>query len=393
MCNNKYKINNAITGIGFVVALVCLLTLCILLPDNKISENENRPLELMPKIKLDTIISGEFMKSFEKYASDQVVARNGWATMKTKMDVLVGKKDNGSVFFGKQGYLFPIESLDKGQFEKNLLYTKTFIDNLNEEFGNNIDTKVLIASTSIEVLNDLLPKNAQVESQKALLSRAEETFGHKFINVYDGLESHNKEYIYYKTDHHWTTLGSYYAYAIWAENSGVKPIDKSELKKQTVSESFYGTSQSKAVGYKVEPDYIQKFSNDNMDSAVMTVKDSYNKDETKNLKDREMDLFDETYLKGKDKYSYFLSSNNPRLDISSSIDNGKKILIIKDSYANCFIPFLTNHFDELYVVDLRYYKDNLFELIKEKNISDVLFLYNVVNYSNDRNLVYLSSNS
>ncbi len=130
------------------------------------------------------------------------------------------------------------------------------------------------------------------------------------------------------------------------------------------------------------PDSIEKFSYPSIDNVGMSIESLK---ETKKLPS----LYDKNYLKNKDKYSYFLSGNNPLTVIEGTAENGRNILVVKDSYANCFVPFITQHFQRIYVVDLRYYKESLLNLTKEKDMTDILFLYNVIQFSNDRNLVYL----
>jgi len=100
-------------------------------------------------------------------------------------------------------------------------------------------------------------------------------------------------------------------------------------------------------------------------------------------------LYEYSYLNKKDKYSFFLNGNHSLVKIQTSVKNNRKLLVIKDSYAHAFIPFLVNHFEEIHMVDLRYYHDNVYTYIENYDLKEALFLYNVANFSTDKNMVWL----
>lgn len=378
---NTGKTSDTVTTLGFVMLLTGLLILSMIIPDKGKSENENKELQKLPEFKVSKVLTGAYMREFETYASDNIAVRESWVGLKNLMDVGAGKKDNGSAYFGKDGYLFPIEKIDEVQLEKNLEYTEKFIERV-KNIDESIKISVLIAPTAEEIMKEKLPNHAQGAGQQKVLSAGKTRFENMFINPCEILREHDGEYIYYRTDHHWTGLGAYYAYTLWSEQNGTKPIAKDEFKIDVVSRDFYGTTYSKAVGFKTEPDYIEAFFNDGVNNSNMRVETA--------TEIKEMEgLYDESYLKTKDKYSYFLSGNNPLTIIETEKKNKKNLLVIKDSYANCFIPFMTGHFERIYAADLRYYKEDLTRLIREEGITDVLVLYNAVQYSKDRNLIYL----
>jgi len=392
---NQKKQHHRITSIGFVGILFLTLILCIIVPDKRISENENRPLQSFPQLTMAGILDGSAMKEFEDYASDQIVGRDWWVEWKNDMDIAFGKKDNGSVYFGKDGYLFPIETKDQAQLNKNIQYTKDFLQLARTE-NPGLRVSVLIAPTSSEVMADKLPDNAPVVDQGALLSQTEKALdgieydpgnknkGNVFINVLPALKAQKNQYIYYRTDHHWTTLGAYYAYKAWEEQLGTEPPALSEFRVKTVSDAFYGTTYSKAVSGGIKPDVMERF--DYKDDPNHCTMQLMMQGKMKTLDG----LYNEQFVTKKDKYSYFLSGNNAFTTIETGIKNGKNILIVKDSYAHCFIPFLVKNYETIYVVDMRYYKVNPAKLIQPDGITDLLVLYNIDQYMNDRNLIFLS---
>ncbi|MBN7774582.1 DHHW family protein [Clostridium aminobutyricum] len=395
---NLENINNRITTIVFVLILVLILILCILIPDKRVSENENRPLQPLPHLTINGIVDGSYMKAFENYVSDQMVGRDAWTEFKNNVDIASGKKDNGSVYYGKDGYLFSIETEDDVQLAKNIQYTNSFLELARNE-NPALKISVLIAPTSTAVLDDKLPAHAPVFDQAEALKQVEkglqgisyeplstdkENELRAYVNVLPDLKEQRETYVYYRTDHHWTTLGAYYAYKAWQQHLGTKPPQLNEFRVKTVSGAFYGTSYSKAVSAGLIPDSMERFDYKDENNACSMQVTLQGK--TRNLQG----LYDEQYLNKKDKYSYFLSGNNALTTIHTGIKNGKKILVIKDSYAHCFIPFLTKDFETIVAVDMRYYKQNPAKLIKEENITDLLILYNIVQYTNDRNFVFLS---
>lgn len=97
-------------------------------------------------------------------------------------------------------------------------------------------------------------------------------------------------------------------------------------------------------------------------------------------------LYDRTALDGKDKYQVFFGGNHAMVDISTTNDKGRRLLIFKDSYANCFVPFLLPYYTEIVMIDPRYYYDNVQTLMNNKGITDVLFLYNMDTFLTDNSL-------
>ncbi|QIB70245.1 hypothetical protein Ami103574_13505 [Aminipila butyrica] len=372
---------DVVTGIGFVLILMGFLFWCLLEPDRVFSGNENRNLQGLPAWSLSAVASGQYMKAFEAYASDHMAVRDEWVKLKNRTDMTMGKKDNGSVYFGAEGYLFPIESLDQKQLKKNEGYVAAFEKKLAEA-GRPLNFSLLIAPTGEVVYRDLLPQYAPTSNQEVLLQQLAADFGNQLTDPTSQLTAHKGEYLYYRTDHHWTTLGAYYAYRAWAETVQLEPLKRADLKAETVAKDFYGTTYSKAAGYPVQPDRIETLAPEEETSPAMVIQTAEG--------EKQFDsLYDASYLSTKDKYAYFLSGNNPLTTVAGTAHNGRRMLVIKDSYANCFVPFLTAHFDEIYVADPRYYKESLLKLAEDKQITDVLFLYNLVQFSNDRNLVYL----
>lgn len=402
-----------------MTVLLVILVLCIALPDKEFSEQENRKLEAFPSINVQKIAEGTFMREFETYSSDNVVGRDFWMKLKNSVDRTFGKQDNGSAYWGEQGYLFPIDTVDENQLEKNLTYIYNFV-----EEAAKIGVKksfVVPAPTSQEILVEFMPEGAEGLNQHKIIERVESQLSDKMtvVNVEEKLkQAKENKYIYYKTDHHWTQLGAYYSYKAWADESGVKPIDESELSTQLLSEDFYGTTYSKIPTFNLKPDRMYVYKTKAMNEVVMEIDKQGLGFENASVRKGTLevtDMFDEHYLETKDKYAYFLSNNHPLIHLyktkggpekireelaeetesfsrNEAAENSKTLLVVKDSYANCFIPFLTEHYEHIYVVDLRYYKKSVLDLIEQYGVDEMMFLYNAVQLANDRNIVFLKQN-
>lgn len=197
------------------------------------------------------------------------------------------------------------------------------------------------------------------------------------INVIDTLKNHNKKTnMYYKTDHHWTSFGAYYAYKKYMESKNIIPNDESYYNIVKVSNSFKGTSQTKVLSYDKSDDIYLFLKNENLTINYV------NENKITNS------LYNYDYLDKKDKYSIFLDNNHALIEIEN-FENENSILVIKNSYANSFIPFLTSHYKNIYVIDLRYYNKSVSDFVKSKNIDNVLILYNLNNLYDDMSILKL----
>lgn len=377
----KYKnIYVKLMAIMFLVTIFSFVGLNLIVKDKQFSENENRLLEQKPKFTLDRLFEGRYTKKYEKYTVDQMVGRDKFIKIKTKTDDLMGKNSENGVFKCDDGYL--IESFGKPNEE----YLKANIEAINKfaDKHKNIKTSMLIAPTAVNILEDKLPAFAPVYNQDEYLSRLSKSIDNKidFVNISSEMKKHKDEYIYYKTDHHWTTLGAYYAFLDFAKQSGLKTQSNS-YDKYRVSNDFYGTLYSKS-GYKVKPDQVDIYTPKNKNDQVIV--------EYKEEKKKSPTIYESEALKKKDKYEVFLGGNHPVVDIKTTSESDKTLLLIKDSYANSFVQFLTPYYKEIIMVDPRYYYEDIEKLIKEKNVTDLLYLYNANTFFNDSSLAPVLNN-
>ena len=196
------------------------------------------------------------------------------------------------------------------------------------------------------------------------------------------LRAHAGEEIFYRTDHHWTTLGAYYGYAALMEALGrgeeVLGPEAAKERDLPVSNGFQGTLYSQSGIHWLEPDSIEFWVEDRGLSVTSW----------RNGAPEETGLYDNDYLGEKDKYSAFLGGNQPLCVIRNGEGTGK-LLLIRDSYADSLAPFLARHFEEVHLLDLRYYRGAASAYAAENGIGQIVVLQSVPNFITDQNLALL----
>lgn len=378
---NSKKISKLITIFIFAGIIMTGFVSGLVMKDRTYSENEKRYLATKPKISVETVLNGKFMENYENYVSDQFIERDTFITLRTATEIALGKKDINGVYLAKNGYL--IEMHEEGTIDKKLAKKNEdrMIDFINQLKNNsNIETaRVMIVPTAVNILKDYLKGNADTFDQDEVIDYMKNGVGDSFVDVRGTLREHAKEYIYYKTDHHWTTLGAYYAYKQWCQSVGMNPLWEKDFQVNEVTDDFEGTLYSK-INYSFSKDTITQYKvNDDYKFSVI-----YNMG-----KDKKDTLYNEEALNTKDQYTYFLNGNNALVDIESNVANDRTLLIIKDSYAHCFAPFAACHYNRVVMIDLRYLKKPVSKIIEEYNITDVLVLYNAIHFVKDTNMSLL----
>lgn len=363
--------------------LAAFLLADFLTKDRLYSEYENRMLAQKPEFSLQTLFSGSFAEDYEVYITEQFAGRDNWIFIKTMTDVALGKKEIKGVYLAKDNTLIQKhapEDIDAGEAEEKLILLKKLYD-WQDERGDIDSFYIMPVPTADVVFWEKLPDYAPVYSQTDFIRQIKETVGEDHvIDVEEILSAHSDEKIYYGTDHHWTTLGAYYGYSKWAEITGREPV---AYETEVVSDDFLGTMHSQArvsVAVDVIEAYIPKVLRENHFDTQMQV--YYDLSE-----EYKTTLYEEKYLDTKNQYAYFLDDNHPFIQINtgaaSSQTEGKSLFILKDSYANCFVPFLTEHYETIYIMDLRYFRGKLFPFMEEyaeKGNMDILVLYNVIHF-------------
>ena len=353
------------TIITIAILSLALSLLTVLWPKKNYSENENRYLEEFPKLSFDSIKDASFMKDCESYVSDHFILRDFFMTVKTVYERMTGRNQVNKIYMCRDGYY-----IEEYNGLRNTAKIEGAIKRLAEKStGANI--RVMLVPTAVTICDDKLPATAKNADQLADIKRIENDLSGiraEFVDVSDALRNARSEQIFYKLDHHWTTLGAYTAYRELAKSFGFEPIERNQFEEKIVSTDFKGSFYSKVNDLLAKPDSIVEFKSQRLS---LNVKYPDRKLETDKLTADE-------YLEKKDKYSYFLNNQNSFVEVHNENEQSPRTLaVVKDSYANCMISFLAEHFSTIYVFDTRFYRNKVTDFINENNVSDVLFLYNM----------------
>lgn len=374
--DRQRKVQEQLVGIIFILILFLFLIINIIVPNKEKSVQENRMLATKPKFRLSSLISGDYDEKFEAYMDDQFVGRDMWRKLKVTVDRICGSRLENGVYIGRNGQLLEqIEVADENHLAANIKAIKSF-----SESQKKIPVRMMLVPDAANVLNYSLPALAKPEDQTQMFSMVRKDLGDsvEWIDVSTELNKHKTEKIYYKTDHHWTTLGAFYAFQAAAPSLGIEGDLSGKYVSYAVSDSFNGMLASKSgvnLGEKEQID-IYVPTEEDTDLIVDYV------DEGK----RSTSLYDSSKLKEKDQYTVFLGGNSSLLDIRTVSTSTKRLLLVKDSFANSFIPFLTPYYREIVVVDPRYYSGTINDLMDSYRISEVLFLYSGNTFFKDNNI-------
>ncbi|MCI8652897.1 MAG: hypothetical protein HFF11_04295 [Angelakisella sp.] len=388
-----------------------LLDLCF--TSNPYSELENRKLKQKPAFSLESLLENRYTKDYEAYINDQFVGRDGWITLKSVFESALGKTENNGVVYGADGYIFnklyrpglaetrsngtgfggdgedtaALPVLNQAQLDRNIGFLTTFLDSYDGH------VTVAIAPNSYGVLEEKLPPFLPNLDQEAEIGAVYDAAAREKVTTLDLLgpltrEAENRQ-VCYRTDHHWTTEGAWVGYRAYCEGRGLPYATLEELAPCRREEpGFLGTYYNKSKNFGVQADtlvwYDIPVSDVTIDGERTVLQGDGSRVEVTGLYQREK-------LSTRDKYAAFLYGNNGLTVIKAENNKGhregetSRVLVIKDSYGNCFAPFLTYSYDEVWVADLRNMTFRVSQVLAENSFDDVLILYNLDTFQEDRN--------
>ncbi len=363
-----------ITNIKIRRTVVCLLCIGILSlsvyllasPKKEFSENENRYLAKFPSFSARTLLSGEYTESLGDWLADHFPQRDFFVGLKSGVEIASGRKEINHVYVAQDDYL--IESYAEPQNTERI--TDTLVSFYDKIDTRKVDVDLMLVPTAVTIYNDKLPAHAPLSDQTTTASAIYDACGIPAVDCTDRLfEGTARGQLYYRTDHHWTTLGAYCGYLAYCDAKKMTPVSLESLTAQTVTDTFAGTLYSKVNDYSHPKDTITIYTNPADDLTVTYV-------DTGEVTDS---LYNLDYAAEKDKYSLFLNNIHPLVVIENSTAASQDaLMLIKDSYANSMVPFLAHHYKKIYVLDTRYYRDGPSSFLAEHgDITDVLLLYNM----------------
>ena len=373
----KYRfrgLHNLALSAAFLLVILLAAVLNLIAKDRVFSESENRNLAQKPAVSMASVLDGSWGADYEDYLADQFVFRDRWMSLKLRMDQLMGRKESGGVYLCEDHYLIETPG-NSSTGEGAALWRSLDAINSFAAAHPELNCDVMIVPNAISVLADKLPENAPGGDQPAQMELISRTLSAQldFLNVTDTLCQHASEGMFYRTDHHWTTLAAKYAFDAVAEQLGITNPAR-EYDVYTVSDTFEGTLAAKSGSHAVT-DIVQVYEPVGTNvSYYVNYPDTHTKSGS---------VYVSSALEGKDHYAVFFGGNHGILEIITTAGNGRNLLVFKDSYANCFVPLLIPYYESITMIDPRYYYGSAETVLQTAQISDVLFLYNLNTFLGD----------
>ena len=340
-------------------------------PDRDLSENENRPLAQFPEITAEGVAKGRVQADLNTWFSDQLLWRDGLIAGKTRFQKLVGKRDVGDVYICRDGFYVEktTESeIDTEILENNLQAVDLFFKNSGLEAARQ---NLMLVPPAGYILKDKLPDGAAFFDYEGRRDAAKSLKNGSFVDLTAVLKSKGEEN-YYKTDHHWTTDGAFSAYKHFCKIKGIEPLS---FQKTLLSDSFLGTLHAKALDSDAKAEEIYSYRRKGDEDYRFSI----------NGKVTDFGIYDESKLATKDKYGYFFGGNYGISTVENCGGEGH-LLVIKDSFANSFLPFLLPHYGKVTIIDPRFFIGSMSELLKTEDVTDILVLYGMETFISDKNV-------
>lgn len=380
--DNRSKIGKYIPAVVFLIFIYGMALWFLFSPKTDYSSSEKRYLQKFPDANVEKVLSGEFGSEFETFFADRFPQRNTWVGINAYTTLAEGNNGASGVYNCKNGYLINKPVSTDNNLDKNV---GAVVD-----FAKKIDapTTVMLVPSTGYIADDVLPTFHDKYNDDEDISKISSTLSKDKIGFVDLRERFKSEYkngsqLYYKTDHHWTTKGAYTGYQELCKALGITPIDDSTLKKDSYPD-FYGTTYSSSGFWLTPPDNIEIWSNPKNSDKNISVKIT----EGANVKTSGSMYFTD-HLKEDDKYPVFIDGNHALTEITNTNAKNGTILLIKDSFSHSLAPFLAENYSKVVLVDLRYYKESVSQLVSTYNPEQVVVLYGIDNLATDTDIVWL----
>ncbi len=360
----------------FLIMILIVPLVHLALPDREFSAVENRALKQPPAFSMAALQDGSYKKDLTSYMEDQFPFRDQMIRLKAGIEKLLGRQENNDVYIRSTEYL-----MDKfNPNSKELTKEKAEVLNAFAKAHPAQKVSLMLVPNKIEILKDRLPPYAPTDSQADYLDELYSQLSPDIntINLIPRFTDLKNNYLFFKSDHHWTQTGAFRAQEAFFESINMTPRLESEFDVRKVAQDFLGTLTAKSGIPTNSPDELNLYVPKAPEDLVVNLTE-----EQKKLTSLyQMDLVD-----GQDKYLVYLGGNYPVVRISTTSTKDRRLLIIKDSYANAFVPFMTKDFNEITMVDLRYYTGDVNELVDEYLITDLLILYNINTFNDDHSIL------
>ena len=362
----------------FLAFLFSGAVLYLLLPKQSFSETEKRYLASLPEATPEAILSGETAAGIEEYLSDHLPARNFFVGLNSYFQLATGRNGSGGVYLGKDCWLIEKPFDRENRFEVNVGRIVDFARSAG------IPAALTAVPEKGYIYGDRLPSSALKYEDAEYFSALSDHCGEDvtFVDLSAPMlqAAMTGALLFYRTDHHWTSAGAYLGYTELCRALGADAAPESDFDVETVGD-FYGSSYSSSLYTLTPPDSLELWR-----SRVTGGKAEVIVEEGGETTERD-GLFFEEALDGFDKYTVFLGGNHPLVTVRTGKEGGR-LLVIKDSFAHCLVPFLAENYSEIVLVDLRYYKKPVSELIGAGGFDQLLFVYGIENLAESRDIIF-----
>lgn len=386
--NSEPKAGENSTRLRFVPAAVfaafifAMAIWFIFNPKLEYSSAEKRYLQKFPEVTLESVSSGKFGEEFESYFADHFPARNLWVGFNAYYNLGLGNNGSSGVYLCADDYLINKPVSKENSLDKNIGAIVDFKNTVN------VPVSVMLAPSTGYIMEDKLPLIHDSYNDDSYFDKVSEDLSQNGIGFTDLRESFKQaaasgEQLYYRTDHHWTTAGAYLGYTKLCESLKITPIEKKALRAETYN-GFFGTTYSTSGFQLTKPDSIQVWSNPQNTASNIHVKI------TEGAQVKEYDsLYFYNHLDEDDKYPVFLDGNHALTEITNSNAGGGTILLIKDSFSHSLAPFLAENYSKVILVDMRYYKQSVSDIVNSEKPEQIVVLYGIDNLATDTDIVWL----
>lgn len=380
--DDRSRFGRYVPAFVFLIFIFGMAVWFLFNPKSDYSSSEKRYLQQFPDVSVDKVLDGTFGTDFESYFADQFPARSFWVGLNAYYSLDTGNNGANGVYNCGNGYLINKPVSTDNKLEKN-------VDAI-VKFKNTIDVPVTVmfAPSTGYVADDVLPAVHDKYNDDTYFEQTSATLSTNGISFVDLRKPFKDTYaggnqLYYKTDHHWTTLGAYTAYEKLCEQLNITPAPKEKFDIKTYG-GFYGTTYSTSGFWFTQPDSIQIWDNpENTDKNIkVKISEGTNTDEFGS-----MYFYD--HLEEDDKYPVFIDGNHALTEITNSNASGGTILLVKDSFSHSLAPFLAENYSKIILVDMRYYKMSVSQIVEQENPEQVVFLYGIDNIATDTDLVWI----
>lgn len=379
--DNRSKIGRYVPMFVFLIFIYGMALWFLFAPKTDYSSSEKRYLQEFPETSVENIASGEFGSEFESYFADHFPSRNFWVGFNAYYNLEIGNNGASGVYKCDNGYLINKPVSTDNKVEKNTNAIVKFKDNVD------VPITVMFAPSTGYIADDVLPTVHDEYNDDTYFESASKTFENNGIAFVDLRETFKEAYnngsqLYYKTDHHWTTEGAYTAYAQLCKNLATEPVAKESLNVEKYDD-FYGTTYSTSGFWLTDPDTVEVWNNpENTDNIKVTITEG-----------TEVNEYDSMYfydhIDEDDKYPVFIDGNHALTEITNSEAEGGTIIVIKDSFSHCLAPFLAENYSKVILVDMRYYKQSVSDIVAQEKPEQILVMYGIDNFATDTDIVWL----